>query len=116
MKQIFNLNELESIYNSCPEEKETTISILGNEKVMDVYTSDNTMLTKLKKVWNANPDTVECYEAGRCENKVTGYIFKMNKKHLSFRSAAEKGMSEEARAAFGERVRNMYAEGKLGRK
>lgn len=116
MRKILNINELEAVYNSCPEERETTISTLGNEKLMDVYTSDNVMLTKIKKIWASNPNTIECYEVGRCENKVTGYLFKMDRKHLSLRTTAGREMSEEARAAFGKRVKQMYAEGKLGKK
>ena len=116
MKQIFNLNELESIGNSCIEEKETTVSVLGSENTMDVYTSDNAMLTKLKKIWASTPNTIECYEMGRCEGKVTGYLFKMDKRHLSFRAIVGREVSEEFKKAASERFKKLAAEGKLGRK
>ena len=40
----------------------------------------------------------------------------MDKKHLSLRSSVGREMSEEAKNAFRERVKQMHAEGKLGRK
>lgn len=116
MKRIYNINNLESISNLCPEERETTINVLGTEQTMSIYTSDNSMLTKLKKIWASNPDNIECYEMGRCGNKVTGYCFKMNKKHLSIRNASNRKMSEEAKAAFSEKVKRMHAEKKLKNK
>ena len=117
MKKFLKANQLENVFNNCPEERETTISISGTDQMMDIYTSDNSMITKLKKILDANPDTVECWEAGRFEDgKVSGYHFKMDKKHLSLRSSVGREMSEEAKNAFRERVKQMHAEGKLGRK
>ena len=117
-KYIKSSKDLESITNVCADEKETTINILGNFQTAEIYTSDNSILTKLKKILDANPDTVKCWEAGRFEGKVTGYFFEMDKKHISFRSGSGNhyNMSEEARAAFGERVKKMHAEGKLGKR
>lgn len=111
--KYLKLEDLEPIYNSCPEERETTIAYLGMEDTMKIYTSDSVTMTKLKKVFASNPDTVKCWEAGRCEGKVTGYFFEMPKKHLSLRQSFGGGMSEEKKAAFGEKIKKLYSEGKI---
>lgn len=117
MKQLLKSNQIEAIYTTCTEERETTFTVLSNDQKMDIYTSDNTMLTKLKRVLENNPNTVECWEAGRNEdNKVTGYFFRMDKKHLSIRNVAGREVSEEQRAAASNRFKKLAAEGKLGRK
>lgn len=113
---FINTNILEPIYNTCVEEKETIISISGNDNVLKIYTSDNSMLTRLKKILKLNPDTVKYWEAGRCEGKVTGYFFTMPKKHFSLRSTAGREVSEEQREAASKRFKKLAAEGKLGRK
>ena len=64
----------------------------------------------------ANPEKIECYEAGRCEGKVTGYIFKLDKKHFSLRQTAGREMSDESKEAAKERMSKLAAEGKLGRR
>lgn len=112
-KYIKSSSEFEPVINGCPEERETTINVLGSSQTMEIYTSDNVMITKLKKLLDANPDTIKCWEAGRFEGKVTGYFFEMPKKHLSFRSSFNKhSMSEESRIAFGERIKKFYSERK----
>ena len=114
-KSIFTVDAIQSIHNDIPEERETTICISG--KTMDVYTSDNAMLNKLKKIFSANPNTVECWEAGRTsDGKVTGYFFKMDKKHLSFRNSSTREITEEQSAAFGERIKKLHAEGKISKR
>ena len=116
-EKIFTVDKIQSIYNEFSEEKETTICISGNDKMMDVYTSDNVMLNKLKKLFSSNPDTIECWEAGRTsDGKVTGYFFKMDKKHLSFRTGSNREMTEEQKAAFGARIKKLHAEGKISKK
>ena len=116
LKQIFNIDDLESIFNSCSDEKETTITITGNSQTMTLYTSDSAMITKMKKLLTAsNFKDIECYEAGRINGKVTGYFFKMNKKHLSLRATANKNLSKESRLAAKERFKTLASEGKLGR-
>ena len=112
--KILNVNQIENVFNTCPEERETSINISGNSQIMDVYTSDNNTLTKLKKIFKANPNSIECWEAGRnSDGAVTGYFFKMNRKHISFRSTAGRELSNEEREIMGERMRQLYLSGKL---
>lgn len=83
---------------------------------MEIYTSDNSILNKLKKILIANPNTVKYWEAGRYDNgKVTGYVFQLPKKHLSLRLTAGREVSEEQREAASKRFKKLAAEGKLGR-
>ena len=116
LKQIFNVKDLESIFNSCSDEKETTINITGNSQKMTIYTSDNSMVTKMKKLMQSDNNIIECYEAGRIEGKVTGYFFKLNKKHLSIRTTSKREISEERREAAKNRMKKLASEGKTGRK
>lgn len=116
MKYIKNSKDLKPIFTCCVEERETTITLGAYSSAMTIYTADNTMLTKLKKVLDANPDTVKCWEAGKDSNgNVTGYFFEMDKKHLSIRQSSGNNMSEEQKDAFRERAKKMREEGKLKR-
>ena len=117
MQNYLKVKDLETICRSCNEERETTICTIANEDEMKIYTSDNTMLTKLKKVMEANPLTVKCWCAGRNSNgDVTGYFFLMPKKHLSIRITAGREVSEENKKLASERFKKLRAEGKIGRK
>jgi hypothetical protein len=116
MKYIKNSKNLKPIFTGCVEERETTITLGAYSSDMTIYTADNTMLTKLKKVLDANPDTVKCWEAGRDSNgNATGYFFELDKRHLSIRQTVGREMTADQKAAFGERIKQLHAEGKMKR-
>lgn len=96
MKRLFKKEEFETIRCKA-EEQETTIVISRKEDTATIYTSDNTMLTKILRVYVKNPSVWECYENPRDrEGRVTGYTFKTTRKNISFRSGnkeSRKGIS-----------------------
>lgn len=87
MKKV-NINEVKTTRADI-DEAETTINIMRRDKVISIYTCDNTMLTKLKRVASKNP-AVEIYEMSEYEGYPTGYTFIMPKKCLGIRTGLPK--------------------------
>ena len=91
-----------------PYEQETTISFYRDGKLVDVWTSDTTMMTKLDRKCVESPEDYKCIEVGKSlDGLLTNkrYTIK-NKKLLSFRSGTVKlNMTEEQRAKAAERLR-----------
>lgn len=95
MVEVFSYNELETT-NTAADEQETTINISRDEDTASIYTSDNTMITKLKNLWKTYPNSLKCWECGRDSlNKVTGYMFVCSKKSISFRSGEQTRKKKE---------------------
>ena len=93
------------IRNTAADEQELTITALRTEDFFEAYTSDNTYLTKLKKLAAANPKNwqiTDIYESG---GEVTGVRFKAPKRALSFRAGNIVELSDEERAARVERLK-----------
>lgn len=86
--------------------RETTINFLQNEDFMEIFTSDNSTMNKIKKIMQVNPEEWECYEGSRNTNgAITGYFIKAPKKYVSLRKPNKyKAISEAERLA---RVENM---------
>ena len=51
--------------SSTVEEQETIITLVRKENYVDIWTCDNTMITKLSRVMKTYPDTWKCFEGGR---------------------------------------------------
>ena len=105
--EITDMNELESV--QCPtEERETSICFGYSEDQAQIFTSDNTVITKIKKCVLKDPKAWKCYEAGRIDGRVTGYFFETKKKNISFRAKLEhekRTLSAEERKILGDRLR-----------
>lgn len=91
-----------------PDEQETTISFSRDNKEVDVWTSDTTMMTKLDRLCENSPNEYKCIEVCRSLDGLLAnkrYTIK-NKKLVSFRSGTVKReMTEEQRAKAAERLR-----------
>lgn len=99
----------------CPysEEQETTINISRVDSQMTIFTSDNTMLTKIRKKaflpeeegslirkdWKCWEGTMSAKNANEEEPHPTGYFFLAPKKLLSFRGEVRVLTEEEKMAA-----------------
>lgn len=87
-------------------EQETTIVALRNDDYMDVYTSDNTYLTKLKKLAATNPkewSIIEVYE-GRAG--INGVKFRAPKNLLTLRTGTtERSITDEQRQVLRDRLK-----------
>lgn len=95
-------------------EQETCINWLRDDDLMIICSSDNTFITKMKRVMERDPETYRCFYYEENRDKETGklgnYFFEAPKSLLSFRSGAKKkrnsrNLSDEERKAIGERFR-----------
>lgn len=95
MIEVLSYNELE-VTSTPVDEQETTINISRDEDTAEIYTSDSTMITKLKNLWKIYPKSLKCWECGRDGlNKVTGYMFSCSKKCISFRGGEQTRKKKE---------------------
>ena len=92
------------------DEQETTISWYRRDAVASVYTSDNTMLTKMKKLMAKSPDCKLKNITWSKDGEPTGYFFEVPVRFVKVLKPKE--VSEEQRAALSERLK---ARKELGR-
>lgn len=94
------------------EEQETSISMMRNDSKVLIFTSDNTFITKLKRVMIKCPDNFKCYVSGYDRNgNPVGYFIEGPKKILSIRAGKnKKPLSQEERAERAARMRKLKAE------
>lgn len=92
------------------EEQETTISWYRRDAVASVYTSDNTFLTKMKKLMAKSPDCKLKNITWSKDGEPTGYFFEVPVRFIKVLKPKE--VSEEQRAALSERLK---ARKELGR-
>ena len=66
----------------CPtSEAETYVGWMRGDQTVTIFSSDNTMLTKLKKAMAKNPNQWTCFESGRNrDGRVVGYLFTATRK------------------------------------
>lgn len=112
--KLISVDKIEAIRCADLDEAETTICVERKGNTAQIYTSDNVMLTKLKKQMVKNPEW-KCWEAGRnTDNKVTGYFFEVPRRSVSIRAGNKIEVSDERREAAAKRFANMNV--KRGRK
>lgn len=87
-------------------EQETVVNFERNTDKATVYTSDQTMLTKLHKLMEKNPKEWRLIDKGRIDGDVVSETFECPKRLISFRtSTASRVMTEEQREAAAERLK-----------
>ena len=107
-KKLISVNEIETISCSDLDEAETTICVERRSKTAQIYTSDNVMLTKLKKQMSKNSEW-KCWEASRnADGEVTGYFFEVPKRAVSIRAGNKIEVSDERKEAAKVRFSNMH--------
>lgn len=100
-----NERKLEFVFSRDKEEQETTISLMRNENAAEIYTSDNTMLTKFKKLVASNPKDWQVIRVVKdSEGNYTGVFLKAPKNFVSFKTK-NKELSEEQRIEAAERMK-----------
>lgn len=93
-------------------EAETTIGWMRGADKVSIFTSDNTILTKLKKCMAKNPSQWTCKESGRDrDGYVVGYLFTAPRKAVRLVGGNEK--SEEQKQAASERMKARISKGWL---
>lgn len=91
MEDIKNLK----IENTLSSDQETTINFCRDGEYATVYTSDNTVLTRILKMMEKCPTGYSLKKVVQTKGSVTGVIFEIKKELVSFRKIVE--LSEEAR-------------------
>lgn len=82
----YTADELEAV-DASGDEQEVTITAYRSDERMNLWVSDNTMLTKVKRCMRANPEEWRLEQiAWNKEGTVAGYEFSFPKKYLSFRT------------------------------
>ena len=103
----YDLEEL-TISGNTSEESEVCVTALKSEDIANIYTSDNSYLTKFKKLIETNPDAWKITQVvERSDGTVSGVMLQVPKKFISFRAVARVGrvMTDEEKTAAAERLR-----------
>ena len=102
----YDLEEL-TISGNTSEESEVCVTALKSEDIANIYTSDNSYLTKFKKLIETNPDAWKITQVvERSDGTVSGVMLQAPKRCLSFRAGkeAERSLSEDQKAELRERL------------
>lgn len=100
---LYTADELDAV-DCAADEQEITMTAYRSDSVVDVWISDNTMLTKMKKMMEKFPDDYKLVDiAWTKDGTPAGYRFSMSKRLLRFPTPPRE-MSAEERA---QRAANM---------
>ena len=107
VKRRMNINDL-VITGVSTDEQETTINYGRNDEEAEVYTSDNTVLTKIKNIFSS--DDCEWKLKNVVKDKkgnVVSVFFSVPKKLISLRAKTVKSsLTDEQKQAAAERLKN----------
>ena len=107
VKRRMNINDL-LITGVSADEQETTINFSRTDKEAEVYTSDNTVLTKIKNMFSS--DDCEWKLKNVVKDKkgnVVSVFFSVPKKLISLRAKTVKSsLTDEQKQAAAERLKN----------
>lgn len=93
--------------------QETTVNYYRDEDIARLFTSDNTMVTKMKHMMERSPENYKCYEGSRdSDGNMTGYFFEFPKKLISFRTGTDidREFTDEQKEAARERFKQYWAD------
>lgn len=114
-KKNYTVDDLGVLVGIPADEQETTIVLSRTEDKMSIWTTDNTMVTKLRALMNKNPEDYKLVNISTCNDSPAAYEFEAPKKFLSLRSAElNRSYTDEQRAAAAERLRAIRASRKGG--
>ena len=102
-----DLEEL-AISGNTSEDSECCVTALKSEAISNIYTSDNSYLTKFKKLIEINPDAWKITQVvERSDGTISGVMLRVPKKFISFRAVERVGrvMTDEEKTAAAERLR-----------
>lgn len=89
------------------EEQETTVQMSRTEDVAYVWTSDNVVATKIKKLMGRAPDQWKLVKIStNAAGEPAGYFFECPRKAIKL--GVENSISDEARAAMSERAKTNW--------
>ena len=90
-------------------EQETVIQISRNRDKASIWTSDNTQLTRIKRIMRKDPNSYVCTEVTKNKlGEVVGYAFECPKNLIGYRTSAKRSMSDEQRKRASERLKEYH--------
>lgn len=91
------------------DEQETTVQVSRDTGTLNIWSSDNTMITKLRKCVAESPDVWKCWEGSRDpDGNLTGYFFSAPRDMLTFRTKkVTREFTDEQREAAAERLKRV---------
>lgn len=99
-KTPYKIEKPEDLVSCCvdTDEQEISIALGRQDKKLSIYVSDNTWITKIRKLWEQNLTGWECCATKDRDGKITGYFFETSRKAFALRTGKGKKVdfSEEA--------------------
>lgn len=109
-KKMYTVDDLVAFPNNPLDEQETSIVFERNSDRMTIWTSDNTMVTKLRGLMTKSPEEYILRSISTYDGQPVAYEVEAPKEFLSFRSVrVTRTMTEEQRIANSERMKAMRA-------
>ena len=107
VKRRMNINDL-VITGVSTDEQETTINFSRTDKEAEVYTSDNTVLTKIKNMFSSDDCEWKLKNVVKDrKGNVVSVFFSVPKKLISLRAKTVKSsLTDEQKQAAAERLKN----------
>ena len=114
-KKNYTVDDLGVLAGAPADEQETTIVLSRTEDKMSIWTTDNTMVTKLRALMIKNPKDYKLVNISTRNGSPAAYEFEAPKKLLSLRSGeTTRVYTDEQRAAAAERLRAIRTSQKGG--
>lgn len=109
-KKTYTVDDLVAFPNNPLDEQETSIVFERNSDKMTIWTSDNTIVTKLRGLMTKSPEEYILRSISTYDGQPVAYEVEAPKEFLSFRSVrVTRTMTEEQRIANSERMKTMRA-------
>lgn len=100
----YTVDDVVVIKGVSADEQETTVQMSRTEDVAYVWTSDNVVVTKIKKLMGRAPDQWKLVKIStNAAGEPVGYFFECPRKAIKL--GVENSISDEARAAMSERAK-----------
>ena len=100
----YTVDDVVAIKGLSGEEQETTVQMSRTEGIAHVWTSDNTAVTKIKKLMERAPDQWKLVKIStNAAGEPVGYFFECPRKAIKL--GVENVLSDEVRAAMSERAK-----------
>ena len=107
-KKTYTVDDLVAFPNNPLDEQETSIVFERNSDKMTIWTSDNTIVTKLRGLMTKSPEEYILRSISTYDGQPVAYEVEAPKEFLSFRSVrVTRTMTEEQRIANSERMKAM---------
>lgn len=108
-KKTYTVDDVVTLMGNSSDEQETSIVFERNSDKMSIWTSDNTMVTKLKKLMTNNPKEYKLVSISTYDGQPVAYEFEAPKKLLTLKTNIPiPTLTDEQRAAKAERMKAVH--------